>query len=204
MRAQLLNLSSLTTCITKAERLAIQQLRNNKQIVINKADKGSTIVVVNRDDYIEDGLKHLDNPSVYRKLKTDATHLTHHKILSFLSTLKIQRWMPWQFSKYCTPPTDYHTSQLYFLENISSFVDGWLNPLVQKLPSYIKDSMEFIKLVTSTRIPTDSILVSIDVSSLYTNIPHRDGIAACTQALKAETDLDPARNPKHCTKKQCD
>ena len=23
-------------------------------------------------------------------------------------------------------------------ENISSFVDGWLNPLVQKLPSYLK------------------------------------------------------------------
>ena len=44
----------------------MQQLRNNKQIVINKADKGSTVVIVNRDDYIENGLKHLDNPSVYR------------------------------------------------------------------------------------------------------------------------------------------
>ena len=73
-----------------------------------------------------------------------------------------------------TPPENYGTSQLYFLkkihknlmgirpivssvnsvtENISSFVDGWLNPLVQKLPSYVKDSGEFIKLIASTKIP---------------------------------------------------
>ena len=63
-------------------------------------------------------------------------------------------------------------------ENISSFLDAWMNPLVQKLPSYIKDSTEFIKLVITTPIPPDSILVSIDVSSLYTIIPHKDGIVA--------------------------
>lgn len=80
-------------------------------------------------------------------------------------------------------------------ENISSFVDGWLNPLVRKLPSYLKDSSEFIKLITSTRIPQNSILVSVDVSSLYTNIPHKDGIAACAQALQADIDPDPLRPP---------
>ena len=80
-------------------------------------------------------------------------------------------------------------------ENISSFVDGWLNPLVQKLPSYLKDSSEFIKLVTSTRIPQNAILVSIDVSSLYTNIPHKDGTLAWAQALQDDTDPDPPPNP---------
>jgi hypothetical protein len=120
--------------ITKAERLAIQQLRNNKQIVINKADKGSTVVVVNRDDYIKDGLKHLDNPSVYRKLKTDATHMIYHKISSILSSLKIQRWMPWQFSKFCTPPTDYRTSQLYFLKKIHKNSIG-IRPIVSIVSS---------------------------------------------------------------------
>ena len=97
-------------------------------------------------------------------------------------------------------------------ENISSFVDGWLNPLVQKLPSYIKDSMEFIKLITTTQVPKDSILVSIDVSSLYTNIPHKDGIEACIGALKNDIDPDPLRPPIEIIqemlnivlKKQCD
>ena len=80
-------------------------------------------------------------------------------------------------------------------ENLSSFLDAWLNPLVQKLPSYIKDSMEFIKMVTSTQIPNNSILVSIDVSSLYTNIPHKDGIAAAVQALQKDADPNPLRPP---------
>ena len=29
------------------------------------------------------------------------------------------------------------------------------------------------------------------MSSLYTNIPHKDGIAACVQALQDKTDPDP-------------
>ena len=201
---------------TRAERLALQQLKNNNQIVINKADKGSTIVIVNRNDYIEDGLKHLDDPTVYRKLKHDTTPTVYFKIINFLKTLRWQSWIPPKFVDFCTPPEKYRTSQLYFLkkihknpmgirsivssvnsvtENISSFVDGWLNPLVQRLPSFIKDSMEFIKLVTTTSIPQNSTLVSIDVSSLYTNIPHRDGIEACIHALNNDQNPDPLRPP---------
>ena len=56
--------------------------------MINKADKGSTIVVVNKDDYIEEGLKHLDNPTVYRKLKHDATTNIYNRITVFLKTLR--------------------------------------------------------------------------------------------------------------------
>ena len=201
---------------TRAERLALQQLKNNNQIVINKADKGSTIVIVNRNDYIEDGLKHLDDPTVYRKLKHDTTPTVYSKIINFLKTLRWQSWIPPKFVDFCTPPEKYRTSQLYFLkkiyknpmgirpivssvnsvtENISSFVDGWLNPLVQRLPSFIKDSMEFIKLVTTTSIPQNSTLVSIDVSSLYTNIPHRDGTEACIHALNNDQNPDPLRPP---------
>ena len=104
--------------ITRAERVAIKSLRNNKNIVINKADKGSTIVVVAKKDYIEDGLKHLDDPTVYRKLKTDMIPRVYSKITSFLNTLRWQSWMSYQLIDFCTPPTDYRTSQLYFLKKI--------------------------------------------------------------------------------------
>ena len=45
-------------------------------------------------------------------------------------------------------------------------------------------------MVTNTPIEQDSILVSIDISSLYTNIPHMDGVQAAIQALKSDTDPD--------------
>ena len=36
---------------------AITTLRNNKDIVIKLADKGGSIVVMNKQDYIQEGLK---------------------------------------------------------------------------------------------------------------------------------------------------
>ena len=54
-------------------------------------------------------------------------------------------------------------------------MDHWLQPYVKELQSYIKDSASFINLIEKLKLPNDCLLVSIDVSSLYTNIPHKDG-----------------------------
>ena len=69
-------------------------------------------------------------------------------------------------------------------ENISAFVDYHLHPLVTKLPSYIQDTSDFLrKLQDLPALPDNTLLVTLDVSSLYTNIPHTEGIDACREAL---------------------
>ena len=69
-------------------------------------------------------------------------------------------------------------------ERISQFVDHYLQPLVHKLPSYIKDTNDFLnKLFYIGNLPPNSLLVTLDVSSLYTNIPHNEGINACDHFL---------------------
>ena len=73
-------------------------------------------------------------------------------------------------------------------EPISKFVDNWLQPFVKSLPSYLKDSTEFIKLIETTNLPTKCFLASIDVSSLYTNIPHEDGLLSILHHLKANPE----------------
>lgn len=78
---------------------------------------------------------------------------------------------------------------------ISKFVDHWLQPIVKQLPSYIKDTTEFANLITQTKVPTNCKLVSIDVSSLYTNIPHNEGLEAATNFLLDHKDQDPIRPP---------
>ena len=57
--------------ITRKERLALRELINNPSIVINKADKGSTIVVEDRDEYISNAMVHLNNLNVYKPLHID-------------------------------------------------------------------------------------------------------------------------------------
>lgn len=81
--------------LTKQERIALKNLINNDQIIINKADKGSTVVVLSTTDYIKEGLKHLCDPTVYRKLNKDTTNTTKPEIKKFLSNIMSSKLMPW-------------------------------------------------------------------------------------------------------------
>ena len=76
------------------------------------------------------------------------------------------------------------SSNSYPTERISHFADHHLQPLVHKLPSFVKDTNDFLnKLQTIGNLPANSLLVTLDVSSLYTNIPHNEGINACDYFL---------------------
>ena len=74
-------------------------------------------------------------------------------------------------------------------ERISEFVDYHLKPLVQTPPSFIKDTTHFLlQLQKLGPLPNNAILVTLDVSSLYTNIPHNKGIDACCYFLNTRQD----------------
>ena len=59
-----------------------------------------------------------------------------------------------------------------------------MQQLLQKIPSYLKDRTQILRnhSYIGTLAP-GSILISIDVNSLYINIPHADGEAACRAFL---------------------
>ena len=68
---------------------------------------------------------------------------------------------------------------------ISKFVDHYLQPAVINLKSYVKATTEFIKRKRKVNNKIDdSYLVSLDVRSLYTNIPHIDSIEAVRKSLQ--------------------
>lgn len=57
--------------------------------------------------------------------------------------------------------------------NISQYIDSFLNPLAQNHPSYIKNTYDFldkIKLAQNTFKDRDFLLVTGDITSLYTNM----------------------------------
>ena len=70
------------------------------------------------------------------------------------------------------------------------YIDSIIKPLVPLIPSYIKDSSHVIALFEKTRIPKEALLVTIDVSSLYTNIPQDEGTSACLEAVAASQTSD--------------
>ena len=71
------------------------------------------------------------------------------------------------------------TVSSYSSERISQFVDHHLKPLVHTTHSFIKDTTHFLnKLEHLGQLPENVFLATLDVSSLYTNIPNNEGIDA--------------------------
>ena len=69
-------------------------------------------------------------------------------------------------------------------EKLSSFVDRLLQPIAQQQKSYLKDTINFVNFIENTKVPADVILVSMDVTSLYTNIPQEEGIDTVCRAYE--------------------
>ena len=61
-------------------------------------------------------------------------------------------------------------------ESIYSFLDLLLQLIAQKQESYIKDTVHFINFIENTAPLEAAILATLDVCSLYTNIPQEEGI----------------------------
>ena len=57
--------------LTKAECEALQDLMYDKNIVIKPADKGSAIVIWDKQDYLKECELQLGNKSVYEEVKRD-------------------------------------------------------------------------------------------------------------------------------------
>ena len=59
---------------------------------------------------------------------------------------------------------------------ISEYVDYHLQPIVQEIPSYIKETSDFLrKLKSTTEVPENFYLVTLDVKSLDTSTPNSAG-----------------------------
>ena len=73
---------------------------------------------------------------------------------------------------------NFHTS------NISKYLDYQLQPIVQKILSYIQDTSDFLwKIITTETTADNSYLVFLDVRSLYMSIQNSEGIKVVKTSL---------------------
>ena len=191
------------------------------KIIINKADKGSTIVVRNKQDYIDEGLEHLSDDNTYIPLDSDRTDQVTVTIRSTLEKLKKLGLLSPRMANYCTPPACPRTAVIYFLKkihktpmgirsivsttnsataNLAEFLDIYLQPIMKKLPAYLKDTTQFIHEISNLTIDNNAWLVTVDVKSLYTNIPNNEGIQACYNAWLEQETTYPQHPPAETLK----
>ncbi|XP_063955552.1 uncharacterized protein LOC135154173 [Lytechinus pictus] len=75
-------------------------------------------------------------------------------------------------------------------EPMSKCVDEKLQAFLPNIKSYVKDTTDFLNKIKSAPLTSDSILVTMDVKSLYTNIPHDQGVEALRIFLQKQGTPD--------------
>ena len=69
------------------------------------------------------------------------------------------------------------------MENISAYLDFYLNSLAQAVKSYIMDTNDFLNKLLSLPKSPDIILCTVDVVGVYLNIPHKKGLSTLRKWL---------------------
>ena len=177
-----------------------------KRKVIKPADKGSAVVVWRKDLYTQEAKRQLENEHFYvatpSKTTTKDNQTVKKLVTSFVKNGDLSSDALSLLPKEPREPKFYMLPKIHKLntpgrpivsacscptELISEFVDSVLQPLVAKLPSYVKDTNDALSLLDSFEFPADNTenryIFTMDVSSLYTNIPHNDGLLAIKHFL---------------------
>ena len=198
--------------LTKEEYKSIKLLRNHPDIIIKPADKGSAIVIQDKEYYVKEGERQLHNDYFYEETENDLTGEVIHRVNLHVNNTLQRGQISQNTSKYLTTDID-RTQQFYLLpkihkdinkwpgrpivsssggptEKISQFVDHFIGPLVPLSESYIRDSTHMINILNNLNISPDTLFCTLDITSLYTNIPHKEGTQAIKEFLAIHRDTN--------------
>ncbi|MGL5565005.1 MAG: hypothetical protein ACRDC4_04670, partial [Plesiomonas sp.] len=198
--------------LSGAEVLALQELSRRRDIVIKPADKGSSVVIMDRVEYVSEGLRQLEDQDFYSGLESPIFLESVPRIEKILGTLVEKGFISKAQAEYLRGDPKPKVRRFYLLPKVhkprekwptpfmppgrpivsdcgsetykvAEFIEFYLNPLSVRHPSYIRDTYDFLEKVRCLRVPAGAFLFSLDVESLYTNIEIPLGMKAIREWL---------------------
>jgi len=188
--------------LTRKERRALRELKQNKDIVIKHADKSAGIVVLNRTDYENKVLEMLNDTNTYTRTDTDDTTYVKKQAHKLFFTLFNHNYISKKQFKHLTEftaqtPTFYGIPKIHKKDNplrpivsqtnaptsqVSKYLDKLLETAEKQIPHLLQDTTALLQLIEKNKhITPNTILVTLDVVSLYTNIPQEEGANYVTE-----------------------
>ena len=194
--------------INKEEYLALKGLSSNKNIILQKADKGNSVVLVNKADYTKRMKELLSDVSKFKEITVEPGKeinllLQHEgKLVEFLKQIKSsvttdlykhlypqgsQPGIMYGLSKIHKPLVNGFPRLRPILSAINTGTYKWAKFLVPLLKPFtsnnytVKDSFDFAKDITQQS--SKLFMASLDVDSLFTNVPLDETIEICVNEL---------------------
>ncbi|CAJ0965642.1 unnamed protein product [Ranitomeya imitator] len=200
--------------LSPLEQRALLGLQKNKEFLVREADKGGNIVLWPNSLYLQDVERQLGDSTCYRRLPGDPTDIFKGK-LDHLFELALQhgilnkKEVMFLTTDHPVVPTFYLLPKVHkSLENppgrlivsgISGlfekpcnvmYLDFFLQPMAMSLKSFIRDSTHLIQLLQDFALPSGTLLITLDVESLYTSIDHDIGLRAVSFFLEHSSTGD--------------
>lgn len=166
-------------------------IKNNPNIYIITPDKSNKTIIIDKKIYEEKMKAHLSDTTTYKKIKNDPTNITQNKNNDIIKRWHKLKYITEQEKRHLTihnaqPPKMYGLLKIHKegmpirpviahtqapLYNLSKFLSNTLKNIAFKNQFYIQNSFTFKKTIDSIHINNDEVMISLDVKSLYTNIP---------------------------------
>lgn len=191
--------NSVPSNLSAGEKLALTKLKNDHSIVIKKCDKGGGIAIMDRSDYIAKINGMLSDTKVYQEVGVDNTvpkkkisddlikyafrprNQISAKQLNNIVKQKTKTPHFYGLPKVHKPncPLRPIISQINGpAADINHIVDKYLEVAMRHIPEILQDTTDFLnKIKNITQISDKTILITADITSLYTNIPQKEGAA---------------------------
>ena len=194
--------------ITKEEFECLNNLSRRQELIIQKADKGNSVVILNKLDYKNRMKGILSDTSKFKKIDiTPGKELNiilqqEDRLIKFLKSIKScidyslykdlypqgsQPGVIYGLSKIHKPLVDNVPKLRPILSAIKTSTYNWAKffvPILRPLTFNtftIKDSFEFAKNITDQN--AELYMASLDVDSLFTNVPLDETINICVNEL---------------------
>ena len=206
--------------LTLQQLKTIQELRKNEEIIIKPADKGGAVVIMQKDLYLQEAMRQLNNNNYYERLDAPIYAETAYKIYQILDRMRRNGDISAKQLAYLKPDLSTITPRYFYLlpkihkprpswphpsmpagrpivsdcnsesSKICELIDSFLQPVSTLHPSYLKDTYHFISRVKNFQIEPQWLLISADVESLYTNMKIELIIQSIKQAFQDHPNFE--------------
>ena len=157
---------TLKSNLSFEEKNTLDELISNTDIIIKPADKGGKIVLWDRNDYIKEAHRQLNDQTYYTQIDHNPFADLILEISTFISYLYRHNYINYQLFSFLDPKSSARIPIFYLLPKIhkpgspgrpiisgchspttklSIFIDYYLKPTVKRVPSYIQDTTHFLR-----------------------------------------------------------